>query len=267
MKLISRYLLYESSVQSPQWYIEYLPQFHYLLLGKEVFRLREDFCGSGKISCEWVKASKENRAVGLDIDVCPLDYANRVNKSILTEEQQSRVNFIQQNVMVPTEEKFDLIGAFNFSFFALHERQELIQYAKAAFMSLKSSGTFFLNVAGGMGILKTRQRDQYVNIPGFGSFQQLWEQGDYNPITSVNEYAIHFMHSSGECLNDAFVYQWRIWQIREVREILAEAGFKKSVVFWERDNKNGEGTGEFFITESPRNAHSWVAYIAGIKVP
>ena len=265
MASISKFLLYESSVQDPKWHVEYLPRFHRTLVGKNPLSMREDFCGSGRISCEWVKLSRKNKAVGIDIDPRPLRYANKINKGTLTKDECSRLKFINQNVLKSTQEKFDLVGSYNFSFFALHEREEMLQYAKAVYRSLKLPGTFFLDIAGGPGFLKTRQNNQKITIPGHGTFRQIWEQSDYNPITSINQYSIHFMLLNGKCLNDAFVYRWRIWQIRELREILAEAGFKKSLVLWEKNKKTNEGSGEFYPTENAENAYTWVAYVIGVK--
>ena len=73
------------------------------------------------------------------------------------------------------------------------------------------------------------------------------------------------MLPDGKCLNEAFVYDWRIWQIREVREVLTEAGFEKNFVLWEKDDDQKEGSGEFYLAETAENAKSWVAYIVGIK--
>ncbi len=120
-KKVSKHLLYEASVQSPNWQVDYLPQFHEWLIGKKPILMREDFCGSGQISCEWVKRSPKNRAVGLDIDPEVLDYAKSVNQAALSKTEKIRVSFLKQNVLKPTQEKFDMIGTYNFSFFDFHE--------------------------------------------------------------------------------------------------------------------------------------------------
>src|SRR5947209_4821969 len=93
---LSKFRIYEEAVQSPRWQVEYLPQFHQWLVGKNPTSMREDFCGTGKISCEWVKLSKKNRAVGLDLDDETLQYANQVNRSVLTLGEQKRVEFLKQ---------------------------------------------------------------------------------------------------------------------------------------------------------------------------
>lgn len=254
----SKHLLYELSVQSPRWQVDYLPQFHRFFTGVEPHSFREDFCGTGKISCEWVQANKKNIAVGLDLDSETLNYANKINKGALTKEDQKKVKFIKQNVLKPTKQKFDWIGAFNFSFFVFHERKVLLQYARAAFKSLNKKGTFFLELSGGKGFLKSGLEKQKVNIKNYGKVTQIWEQHQFDPITSVNDYSIHFQLPNGKWLNDAFQYHWRIWGIREVQEILEEAGFKKTIILWEKD-------GEFLPTENAEHANSWVAFVVGVK--
>ncbi len=263
--MISKFKLYEAAVQSPEWQVDYLPQFHKFLTGKPLKSLREDFCGTGKISCEWVKRSKSHTAVGLDLDTEVLDYANAINKAELSKEQQSRVQFLKQDVLKPTREKFDSVGAYNFSFFIFHERKTLKKYAQSVYKSLKSKGTFFMELSGGPGFVETDRETRKVKIPGFGKFEVCWEQFHYDPITAVSDYSIHFKLPNGKWLNDAFTYNWRVWQIREVQDILEEVGFKKSIILWEQLDKKGSGNGEFLPTEIGEHLHTWVAYIVGVK--
>jgi hypothetical protein len=70
--------------------------------------------------------------------------------------------------------------------------------------------------------------------------------------------------ADGTVIRDAFTYDWRLWTIPEVLELLEEAGFSKSVVFWEKEI-DGEGTGEYVPTEKGTNDYSWCAYIAGLR--
>ncbi|NDD93199.1 class I SAM-dependent methyltransferase [bacterium] len=123
----SKFRLYEEFVQSPKWQVEYLPQFHTWLSGKEPLRFREDFCGSARVACEWVMLSKKHTALGVDLDPRVLEYARSVNRSALTPDQQSRISLLRSDVRKPTRARFDWIGAFNFSIFEFHERDELLQ--------------------------------------------------------------------------------------------------------------------------------------------
>ena len=53
-------------------------------------------------------------------------------------------------------------------------------------------------------------------------------------------------------MDNAFTYEWRLWAIPEVLEMLKEAGYAKSRVYWERyeetdeDDDELEGTGEYY---------------------
>jgi hypothetical protein len=158
-----------------------------------------------------------------------------------------------------------MIGAFNFSCFECHDRKDMLQYAKSALRSLKTKGTLFLEIAGGPGFTEPHQDTRMIRVPGVGRVKQIWEQHPFDPITSIGDYSIHFKFSDGSGINDAFTYHWRIWNIRELREILEEAGFKKTIVLWETRELNGEGSGEFLPLENTEALHSFIAYIVAVK--
>lgn len=256
-----KYRLYEATVQSPEWQVRNMPRFHKKFTGAVGTSMREDFCGTGRISCEWAKKSKLNRAVGLDLDPEPISFGERVHRSRLSPSVQERVKFIEQDVLVPTREKFDMIGAHNFSFFIFHDRKTLLKYAKSAYQSLNNKGTFFLEAAGGDGFIKPGASSEKMTVPGVGKVEYSWEQHQYDSVTSVNDYSIHFKLPNGRWMNDEFRYHWRLWQIREVREILEEAGFKRTAVLWPRDEKSGE----YDVVENGELCDVWLAYIVGIK--
>jgi len=259
---ISKFKIYEEAVQSPRWQVEYLPQFHQWLIGKMPTSMREDFCGTGRISCEWVKLSSKNTAVGLDLDPETLQYAKTTNRAALSPTEQKRVRFLKQNVLKPTREKFDWIGAYNFSFYIFHQRKTLLQYFKAVHQSLKSKGTFFLELSGGEGFKETLHESKKFKIPGYGTFQSMWQQHQYDPISQINNYSIHFKLPNGKWMNEAFTYHWRIWEIREVREILEDAGFSKTIVLWENTEENAD---EYLPQEQGDYRRDWLAYIVAVK--
>jgi hypothetical protein len=261
---ISKFKLYEESVQSPNWQVHYLPQYHTYFHGKAPLSMREDFCGTAKISCEWVKQSPRHQAVGLDLDRETLKYAKKENISLLSSSQKKQIKLLRQNVLKPTRKKFDWIGAYNFSFYTFHERKILLQYFKSVYQSLNKRGTFFLEMAGGEGFKETVTDKKSVRIEGLGKVQSLWEQKQYDPITQVNHYAIHFRLPNGKWIENAFQYHWRIWEIRETREILQEAGFEKTVVLWEHSDEDAD---EFFPQENAEPRRDWLAYLVGIKKP
>lgn len=259
-----KYRLYEEAVQSPNWQVENLPAFHRKFTGQTPYLMREDFSGSGRIACEWVKKSPKHRAVGLDLDPEALACAE-LNRADLSEKARERVKFIRQDVRVATREKFDLIGAYNFSFFVFHERCDLLRYARSAFASLKKKGTFFLELAGGDGFRQAREDDRKGKLKGVGDFRFIWEHHQYDPISAVCDYSIHFKLPHRPWMNDAFTYHWRIWEIRDVREVLAQAGFRKTYVLWEKSDRRGEGTGEYYPTENGGNEDTFIAFVVGVK--
>ena len=257
----SPFLLYECSVQSPKWQVDYLPQFHEWLTKKQPLSFREDFCGSGKIACEWVKKSKKHCALGLDTDPLALQYATNVNQVALPPGVQERLRFQKQNVLRATHEKFDWIGAFNFSCFIFHKRKTMLRYARAAYASLNRTGTLFLETMGGEHWLETSGETKNFTAPGYGKFSQTWEQHQYDPITSIMDYSIHFRLKNGKWMNDAFTYHWRLWGIQELREVLKEAGFQKTVVLW----NSADQKADFQLAENANYQRGYVAYVIGVK--
>ena len=70
---------------------------------------------------------------------------------------------------------------------------------------------------------------------------------------------------TGLTLRRAFRYDWRMWTLPEIRELLAEAGFRHSRVHlqdWDDD------AGEALSTYSPsarfENQSGWLAYVVGL---
>jgi SAM-dependent methyltransferase len=212
-----------------------------------------------------VKLSPSHSATGLDIDREALAYAKVANLSALPREAQKRVSFLEQNVLKPTRSRFDWIGAFNFSFFVFHRRDELLRYARAARRSLNPKGTLFLELAGGPGFTESGFERKSVRLPGGKKINQVWETHPYDPVTAVGDYSIHFQLPNRQWLNDAFTYHWRIWGIREVREVLEEAGFRKTVVLWQTCDTRGRPSGEFLPSEAAEAQNSWVAYVIGCR--
>ena len=91
-----------------------------------------------------------------------------------------------------------------------------------------------------------------------GRVKQLWEQHQFYPITTVSDYSIHFKLPTGDWLNDAFTYHWRIWGLRELREILSEAGFKKTLILWPEGDA-------YHPVETAEPEPFFIAYIVALK--
>lgn len=264
LKSDSLYNLYEKSVQSPQTHIDWVVSIYHSLRGRYPFHLREDFCGTFQLSCSWVKRNRRNTAIGLDLDTEPLSYGKRKHLPKLTAEQRRRVRVLRQNAISVTSPKADVILVGNFSFFTIKDRKTLVRYFEAARKSLRGQGIFMMEMAGGPGMIEQIVEKRTIRISRRSKFQYQWDQKSFDPITHDANYSIHFTFPNGKKLRDAFVYDWRLWTIPEVRDALAEAGFKRTVVFWETTYKD-EGTGEFLAMEKGDNAYSWIAYVVGLN--
>jgi hypothetical protein len=97
------------------------------------------------------------------------------------------------------------------------------------------------------------------------NFYYFWDQKSYNPVTHEAKFAIHFQRKNESKRKNVFTYDWRMWGIAELRDLLEEVGFKKTVVYWEGTDRHGEGNGVFSKTEKGDDSEAWVAYIAAEK--
>jgi SAM-dependent methyltransferase len=259
-----KYALYEASVQSPEadarWALSVYREIH----GRFPVDVREDFCGTFKFSCAWVERNRKNRAIAVDLDPEPLKYGRRVHWSKLTPAQKRRLQLICGNVVSVKTRKVDMVVAGNFSFYIFKQRELLVRYFKGVRQALKRGGIFVLEMAGGPGMIRPMRERRTVRQRGLPKFSYIWHQRDFDPIRHRARYSIHFKFASGRQMKDAFVYDWRLWTIPEVREALVEAGFREARVYWETAHQ-GRGTGEYIQTEEGDNAWAWIAYVVGVN--
>jgi hypothetical protein len=73
---------------------------------------------------------------------------------------------------------------------------------------------------------------------------------------------IHFEFPDQSRLDEAFSYQWRLWTLPEICELLAESGFANVTVYWEgTDEEANEGNGIFEPAEVGGADPGWICYI------
>jgi len=266
LSTVDKYHLYEAAVQSPEVHVDWILGAWNDLKRTQAppILLREDFCGTFAISCEWVKRGKKHQALGLDLDPEPLAWGKKRSVQLLSASERKRLETKLQNVQSVTRPAADIIFAGNFSFYIFHQRPELMKYFRAARASLKPQGLFLLEMAGGPGMIEPVKERKTVKIHGVGSFQYTWHQKSFDPIQRRATYGIHFKDPKGKKIEDAFVYDWRLWTIPEVRDVLVESGFSKVHVYWER-TEGETGTGDYVRMTEGDNAYSWIAYIAAEK--
>ena len=62
-----RHILYQHSVQAPDFEVEFFEDRYKELRGKKPKSMREDFCGTALLSVEWCKAHPKRTALGVDL--------------------------------------------------------------------------------------------------------------------------------------------------------------------------------------------------------
>ena len=131
-------------------------------------------------------------------------------------------------------------------------------YFKSVHRSLAPDGVFFLDAYGGYDSFKViRERTRHDD------FTYIWDQAEYNPINGHMTCYIHFAFPDGSRLNRAFSYEWRLWTLPEIQELLLEAGFKTVTVYWQgTDEESGEGDGEFTPATVGEPDPAWIVYIS-----
>jgi hypothetical protein len=255
--------LYEYSVQCADSEIEFLDDTFKALRGRRARLLREDFCGTANVCCEWVKRRKTNLAIGVDIDGEVLDWGRGNNLSQLSESQQKRVELIQSDVLDVSTESPDTISAMNFSYWLFKDRDRLLSYFKSVREALVDDGIMFLDAYGGYDSFRDIVEEREIEEQG--GFTYIWEQERYDPISNGLICHIHFRFPDGSRLDKAFTYDWRLWTLPEVRELLAEAGFRRVTFYWQGWDDDEEPDGIFKpVTEGIADA-GWICYITAEK--
>lgn len=242
-----RHDLYQASVQNVEAEIDFVDATFRELRGRDAVLLREDFCGTGHTSCEWVRRRASNRAIGLDIDGETLAWGRARNVGALEPGARERVRLLERDVLHPGDAVgMDCILAMNFSYWLFLERPAMVRYFRAVRDSLAEDGIFFQDFYGGSETMEEREDARECHLPDGRTFTYYWDQHRYNPISGSMHCRIHFGFKSGPKLKNAFEYHWRLWTLPEIRELLAEAGFSRTTVYWEGDelDKKGKPTGE-----------------------
>jgi Methyltransferase domain len=251
-----RHRLYERSVQSTKEEVELITQFYAECRGRKPQVLREDFCGTARLACDWVRAGPRHRAIGVDIDPEVLAWGREHNLAALTPGQQRRLTLYAGDVLKTRTGGADILVAFNFSYWVFKRREQMLAYFRAARRSLAGNGLFMLDIFGG-----PEAFEECKERTDFRGFTYVWEQASYDPISGDYLCHIHFKFPDGSKLRPAFSYDWRLWTLPELRDLLLEAGFRHSTVYWEQTGSDGEGNGEYAPAERGDADPAWIAYV------
>jgi cyclopropane fatty-acyl-phospholipid synthase-like methyltransferase len=255
-----RHHLYELSVQNVEGEFEFVDETYEKLRGRKAITLREDFCGTAAMACEWVRSRDDNQAFAVDLDGEVLEWGRAHNVARLNEEQAGRLQLLQEDVRSVRTPPVDVILAMNFSYMIFATRDSLRGYFAAAREGLADDGVLFLDVFGGYDAYKTmKERTRHDD------FTYIWEQASFNPINSHIVCHIHFAFPDKSKLKKAFTYEWRLWTLPELQELLVEAGFSKVTVYWQGWDEDDEPDGDFQPATEADADPGWVCFIGAEK--
>ena len=256
-----RHILYERAVQCVQSEIDMVDETFLKLRGRQARTLREDFCGTANTSCEWVRRRADNLAWGVDLDEEVLGWGKKNNLGSLTDEAMDRIQLLHADVLNVDTPAMDVVLAMNFSYWIFRTREALRGYFSRIRECLVDDGVLFLDFYGGYETMREMEEET-----DHDDFIYIWDQNRYNPITGDMNCQIHFKFRDGSQIKQAFTYDWRLWTLPEVRELLEEAGFSRVLVHWEgTDEKTQEGDGVFTATQIGEADAAFICYLSAEK--
>ncbi|MFT4563486.1 MAG: cyclopropane fatty-acyl-phospholipid synthase-like methyltransferase [Gammaproteobacteria bacterium] len=256
-KTADRHLLYENSVQAVDAEIDFVDATYTATRGRDAKFLREDFCGTGNTSCEWVRRRRDNYAVGVDLDEDVMDWGRERHVVGLSDSEQERIALIKADVTTVRTPPQDIVLAMNFSYWVFKKRSGLRDYFAMVRDSLGADGMFVLDCYGGYDAFREMKESTK-----YDDYTYVWDQAAYNPVSGEMLCHIHFKFKDGTRLKKAFTYDWRLWTLPELREILSEAGFSKVTTYWQGWNEDEtEANGEFTAVETADADAGWISYV------
>lgn len=260
-KTADKHELYQISVQSPEADVDFLVKCYRGLRGKKALHMREDFCGTALLAAEWISRSKDMTAEGFDIDEDVISWGMEHNYAPLGDDAQ-RCTLHLRDVREPSHTKPDIRCAQNFSYSLLKTRAEMLDYFSGVLQDLADDGIFVMDMHGGPESMEEMEEERELEE----GFTYVWDQDVFWPATGEYKCYIHFRFEDGTEMKRAFSYDWRLWTMPEIIDILKEVGFAEVHTYWEGTDEDGEsGDGNFRKKRRGENCLSWIAYIVGVK--
>lgn len=261
-KTADKYVLYQRAVQSAKQDVEFLFDTYKSLRSKTPKHFREDFCGTCLLSGYWAQQGDDFTTESYDIDPEPLKWGLKHNLKPLGKIADRVVQY-EEDARNPSRQAPDVRCAQNFSYWIFKQRAEMLDYFKGVYQDLADDGIFVCDLHGGPESMQELEEETEMDDE---SFTYVWDQDSINPITGEARLHIHFRFPDGTEMRDAFTYDWRLWGLPELRDILLEAGFASADCYWEGTDDDGEsGDGIFTKSEEGEACLSYVAYLVATK--
>jgi hypothetical protein len=226
--------------------------------GKSPLVLAEHFSGSGALARAWPGTVPNGSSIAIDFDRTPLRKLARAKG----------VRAVCMDVRKSTH-RADVIAATNFPIGYFHTRADLVEYLKHVRSLLNASGVFVCDLYGGSDAYTTGLTRKSLRAPDGTRVTYTWEQRSADPATARVTNALHFKLPArgtrkAREIKDAFVYDWRLWSIPELRDAAAEAGLTDMQIY-NRLADAIDSDGNVYVRPIESGADlddPWVAYVA-----
>jgi len=246
--------LYRLAVQHPLAEVAFVEHAWAKLHGadSEPLLLREDFAGTCAVAAAWARSDPDRQAMAIELDEPTAAWAaERFDEPDL--------HIVPADVMDVDEPAVDVTLALNFSILIYHDEAALLAYLRHALSGLLPGGLLILDLFGGAGVGEpsVEMRRIEPDEGGFAPFTYRWEQRSLNAETGRIDCRIHFAFDDGRHLEDAFIYDWRLWSPEQIIDLARQAGFKQASFWWHDPSEPGRSGP---VQEVPRG-RDWVGYV------
>ncbi len=260
--------LYQLAVQHPLSEAFFLSRAYEELNDFEQARiLREDFCGSAAVSLAWVMTDPDRHAIAIDSDAETLNFARQ--------QIDSQPDQIGRNVQLicddvrrvspPAVSHAHIIASLNFSTLIFKTEAQILDYFRRCLRHLTPGGIFVMDLFGGPGSKQVGMANRDIELDDEQIITYHWEQRSYNPRTQDIDCRIHFTMPDNTVRRDAFVYDWRLWEVPQLLSLMRQAGFAKREVWGEQILPDGQGCGHFQPMDQLPDSQDWVVYLIAQK--
>ncbi len=264
---VDKHVLYEASVQGTEIDIGLIARIYRRWNGRAPLTLREDFCGTGLLAYEWARSRADRRAWGVDLHGPTLAWSARHRRPCYAAES-GRVELREENVLETGCPPVDVVAALNFSYMIFKDREVMKAYFTRVAEGLTAGGLFLLDLFGGPHsqdvMTESKEVPAGVDAEGvaYPAFTYVWDQAAFNAVDQNIVCHIHFRGKGIVPVERAFTYDWRLWSITEIRDLLLECGFEGIEPYFEGwSDAHGSTDGKLRLRREYREMSAWVAYL------
>jgi hypothetical protein len=246
--------LYRLAVQHPLAEVAFVEHAWSYAHGEdaEPLLLREDFAGTCAVAAAWCASDPDRQAMAIELDEPTAAWAAQ-------QFDDPDLHIVQADVMSVDEPAVDVTLALNFSVLIYHDEAALLGYLEHALAGLSDGGLLILDLFGGPGLDEPSVQTRRIEPDegGFEPFTYRWEQRAWDPQTGRIDCRIHFELAGDKRLDDAFVYDWRLWRPEQIIDLARQAGFLEAGLWWSDPTEPGRHQP---VQEVPAN-QEWLGYV------